>query len=85
MFALILARSMDKGIVWLPPKFCFTWNLAHAHINDGWSGNAIWKYLQNTSKVLKKHMFLFLMQNKDRKGIVFLIIFGGPEKGRLGR
>ena len=28
-----------------------TWNLAHAHIDDGWSGNAIWKYLQNTSKV----------------------------------
>ena len=42
MCAQILARSMDKGIVWLPPRFCFTWNLAHARINDGWSGNAVW-------------------------------------------
>ena len=58
MFALILAQSTNKGIVWLPPKSFFTWNIAHAHIDDSWSGNAIWNFLQNTSKVLKKHNVL---------------------------
>ena len=36
-------------------------------------------------KCKRNTMFWLLRQNEDRKGIVFLIIFGGPEKGRLGR
>ena len=43
----------------------FTWNLAHAHKDDGWSRNALWNYMQNTSQFLKKHN-VFASETKQR-------------------